>query len=500
MILEILLSIFFIFLLSLYRHFKRNYEFWRNRQIPFLQPTFPVGNMMEAVKTKQHFGFVMEDIYQHMKKRSDVGDYCGIFFFHQPVLLVMTPEFAKTVLVRDFNYFADRGVYSNEEVDTLSGNLFFLEGPRWRFLRQKLAPTFTSGKLKSMFPIILDVGQKFVEHLKPYGEKNMEIEIYDLLARFLTDIISSCAFGFDSNSLENPDNEFRTISQKGLNLSKFKSLKCFLSMVFREKARKFGLRFFDEEINDYFSNLVETTIANRKKSGIKRKDFLELLINLMEKDDENGEKLNIKEVTAQAFIFMIAGFETSSTNLSYALHLLAYHQDIQDKARKSIDKKLNEFDNQWSYDAIMEMTYLEQIIEESLRIHPPIATLHRITTKEYTLPNGKTIPENTGVIIPNLAYQRDPEHFPDPLKFDPERFNAENKNSRHQFTYLPFGDGPRFCIGMRFGQLQSRLGLALLLKNFKFEPCDKTENPIEIHPIKLIYAPKNGMYLRIKKI
>lgn len=90
------------------------------------------------------------------------------------------------------------------------------------------------------------------------------------------------------------------------------------------------------------------------------------------------------------------------------------------------------------------MTYIEQIIEESMRLNPPVATLHRIATKDYELPNGAIIAEGTKVIIPNLAFQRDPEIFPDPLKFDPDRFRPETKNERHQFSSLPFGEGNSF--------------------------------------------------------
>jgi cytochrome P450 family 6 len=179
----------------------------------------------------------------------------------------------------------------------------------------------------------------------------------------------------------------------------------------------------------------------------------------------------------------------------------------------------------------MEMTYLEQILEESIRIFPPVATLHRITCKEYTLPNGQTIPEKTPILIPNLAIQRDPEYFDDPLKFDPDRFSDENKKSRHSFAFLGFGEGnenflklcrhvifnagmffklivlnnlfdlgPRYCIGMRFGLLQTRLSLALLLNNFVFTPCEKTENPIAIDTIKLVHGPKGDVWLNIKSI
>lgn len=200
------------------------------------------------------------------------------------------------------------------------------------------------------------------------------------------------------------------------------------------------------------------------------------------------------------------------------MHSLAFEQEIQEKARQSINDALKKYNNEWCYDAIMEMTYLEQVIEESMRLNPPVGTLHRTVTKDYTLPNGAVLPEGTQIIIPNLAFHRDPETFPNPMNFDPDRFSPETKKARHQFSWLPFGEGrnvkhfilrilsikyflgPRYCIGMRFGYLQTKLTLALLLHHFKLTPCDETDNPIKIHPVTLVHGPAGDVWLNIKKI
>lgn len=120
---------------------------------------------------------------------------------------------------------------------------------------------------------------------------------------------------------------------------------------------------------------------------------------------------------------------------------MAHDQDIQEKARQSVISVLKKYNNEWCYDAIMEMTYIEQIIDESMRMNPPVATIHRVATQDYKLPNGSTITKGTKLIIPNLAFQRDPDIFPEPMKFDPERFNQDEKKTRHQFSSIPFGEG-----------------------------------------------------------
>lgn len=301
---ELLICVTFALLIKVYFNFQKHFSFWKNKNVPFLKPTFPCGNVADILKAEVHFGKVIEKMYKQMK---NAGDYCGIYFFRDPVLLVLTPEFAKTILVKDFNYFMDRGVYSNEEIDPLSANLFFLEGQRWKDLRAKLTPTFTSVKLKQMFSTLVDVGNKFIAHLEGVKEMSSKVEILDLLARLNTDVISSCAFGFESNSLENPQTEFRKMGKKMLHFDRKKSLKIFFAMTFRKLAKFLNIRFNDEDVSEFFINVVRETIELREKTGSERNDFMQLLIGLMKKNESDDEKLTFNEIAAQAFVFYFAG-------------------------------------------------------------------------------------------------------------------------------------------------------------------------------------------------
>lgn len=137
---------------------------------------------------------------------------------------------------------------------------------------------------------------------------------------------------------------------------------------------------------------------------------------------------------------------------------------------------------------------------ETMRMHPAVGTLHRIISKDYTLPNGAVAPKGTYVIIPAVAFHNDAELFPDPQRFDPDRFSDANKSTRHAFAYLPFGEGPRICLGVRFGMLQTKLGLAMLLKHFQFETCAKTQIPIKIDNVSLLLLPSSGVWLKANKM
>jgi cytochrome P450 family 6 len=298
MILEVTFLLITIIAILCYIDFKIQVRFWKTRKVPFLKPTFPMGNITDILKPKVHFGYLMQNIYEQMKHE---GDYCGIFLSRIPVLLVLTPEFAKTVLVRDFNHFMDRGVFSNEKIDPLGANMFFLEGQRWKNLRSKLTPTFTSGKLKLIFHTVLDVGNKFVKYLEPFSESSQDIEIYDLFARYTTDVISSSAFGFDANSLENPETEFVRMGKKVLHFDKLKSLKIFFAMGFREQAKKIGIRFNDKDVEEFFIKIVGDAIEQRRKTRFVRNDFMQILMDLMDKD---GSDLN--ETDKLSFIEIVS--------------------------------------------------------------------------------------------------------------------------------------------------------------------------------------------------
>ncbi|XP_074037628.1 probable cytochrome P450 6a13 [Leptinotarsa decemlineata] len=209
----------------------------------------------------------------------------------------------------------------------------------------------------------------------------------------------------------------------------------------------------------------------------------------------------MNEVAAQCFFFFLAGFETSSTTICFASYELALHKEIQDRARHEIKEVLKKYNNEITYDALMEMHYLETVIYETLRKYPPLQFLLRKCTDNYKVPDSNIVIEKGMVtIIPVLGLHFDPEYYPDPEKFDPERFNAENKKTIPQFAWLPFGEGPRICLGLRFGMVQVKIGLISLLKNYEFTLHEKTISPIVYTKTSVLASAKGGIWLNLRKI
>lgn len=142
------------------------------------------------------------------------GPFCGLYFFHSPVVLATDLGFVKNVLIKDFSSFQERGVFYNEKDDPLSAHVFNVDGAAWKVLRNKLSPTFTSGKMKFMFPTIVGVADAFQSVLSSMIQNGEELEMKELFARFTTDVIGTCAFGIECNSLKDPNAQFRAMGKR----------------------------------------------------------------------------------------------------------------------------------------------------------------------------------------------------------------------------------------------------------------------------------------------
>lgn len=262
--------------------------------------------------------------------------------------------------------------------------------------------------------------------------------------------------------------------------------------------------------------VLRENIEYREKNKIHRNDFMDMFIKLKNNesiDDEPSSKsiprsedqiVTFKELAAQAFVFFIAGFETSSTTSALCLYELANNPHLQDKLRQDIKNTLNKHGG-LTYETIMDMKYLDMVINETLRKYPIAPNLIRVCRESYELkvPNQPTLTIEPGTLIwiPTLGIHTDEAYYPDPEKFDPERFSEDSKNDRHTHAYLPFGEGPRNCVGMRFALLQTKVALVQLLKDHTFTlPASNSDLHIEFSKKGLLLFPNGPIEFQVKQI
>lgn len=479
----IVLILVVIVLVILYYYGTRTFDYWEKKGIKHEKPLPFVGNNLKQFMQKASMAMMATDVYRKFPDEKIVGFYKGT----APELVVRDPEIAKRVLVTDFQHFYARGFNPHKTViEPLLKNIFFADGDLWRLIRHRFTPAFSTGKLKAMFPLIT----KRAERLQVITEEIIIRDHYDareLMARYTTDFIGECGFGINMDSLSDENSQFRRLGRRIFKRN-FRDAVCgALKLVFPELCK--NLRFLDYELETTMVHLFQSVVKERNYKPSGRNDFIDLMLELKEKGALVGESIERKKpngepemvtmelsellMTAQMFVFFGAGFETSSTASSYALHQLAFNPDCQEKVQAEIDTVLEKYNNIITYEAIKEMTYLEMAFYEAMRMYPSVAYLIRMcTSKQYTFPEiDLTIDEDVKVVIPIQAIHMDEKYFREPEKFDPERFSFGTKEDIRNFVFLPFGEGPRACVGARLGQMQSMAGIAAVLQKYTVEPA-----------------------------
>lgn len=358
-LISVVVILFVSFLTIIYAYFKYAYGYWKSRGVPHDEPKFPFGNFKGFGKTCHQSEFI-KSIYDRHK--SSGSKFCGIYIFAKVGVILMDLDLIKTVLVKDFANFNERGLYYNEEDDPLSAHLFMVDGEKWKKLRTKLTPTFTSNKMKYMFSSVIEVGERFKNCLIDIVKQNDEVEVTDLMARFTTDVIGTCAFGIECNSLKDPNTEFRHYGSMILSKPTHHRLVSILLAEFRTFAQKLHIKYVRDDVSKFFMKVVRNTVEYREKNNVQRNDLMDILIKLKNQDTTDTDKiLTLNEIAAQVFLFFLAGFETSSTTLSYCLYELALNPEIQSKARRMIQEAFERHKN-FTYEMMLDMPYIDQVL------------------------------------------------------------------------------------------------------------------------------------------
>lgn len=327
------------FLTIVYGYFKYSYGYWKARGVPCDEPSIPYGN----IKVNKKVCSKAETIKHLYDKYKPTGaKICGFYHFIRPIAIIFDVELIKRIFIKDCNKFADRNVYYNEVDEPISAHSSFdaLDGERWQKLcTTTLVPAFSSEKLKAMFPSIVKVGEQFRDCLvdaigkQPAADQLKGLEIREWCSRFMTDGIA-CVFGIESKTLTDEHAKFQ-----------------------------------QNEMSEFITKTVTESIEQREAKKIQRDDLMGILMKLTN-DEETPLTLN--EFVAQTCALFEAGFSSSATVLTFCLYELAIQFDIQCKARKVINEACSKLNGRFTYEMVVDMTYLDQIIEgKHTRIFSP---------------------------------------------------------------------------------------------------------------------------------
>lgn len=357
-------------LVLLYLFFKRTYEYWERHGINVVPgKSYLFGHFQKTLAQKEFVGSEVKRLYDSTNE-----PFIGIYSILRPILLVRDPELIRSILIKDFAHFTDRGVHCNEEFDEISGHLFALPGQKWKNLRSKLTPAFTSGKLKAMFTTLLDCGstlQGYLEKLVVDGEL---LDAREIAACYTTNVTASVAFGIDIDTIANPNNDFRVCGRNIFEPNLRNIIRSFLFFNAPKIMKWLRMKVAEPKVEKFLRLITKQTLEYREQNNVSRKDLFQLMIQLrntgtVQLDDhwdteiKGNKTMTEGEIAAQTFVFFIAGYETSSTTLSFCMYELAKNPDVQQRVHDEIDEVLAEHDGKITYESISEMKYLDACID-----------------------------------------------------------------------------------------------------------------------------------------
>ncbi|XP_050560869.1 cytochrome P450 9e2-like [Spodoptera frugiperda] len=491
-------------------YLRQTYSYLRRDGINHL-PTIPFfGNLFWVMFQKEHFVDLIAKVTNAFPDDKIVGNYDMM----TPILIIRDLEMLKRVTVKDFEHFIDRRSFTSELDPMFGRGLLLLHGDEWKAMRSTMSPAFTSSKIRLMVPfmeeVCLDMIKVLKQRIKDSGTSYYDMECKEVMTRYANDVIASCAFGLKVDSLT-ADSEFYVNSKAITKFTFWRFMKVMFYRLFPSVAGMMQLSLVPKETTDYFTNVVLGTMKNREQNKIVRNDMINILMEVKKgqlthekegKDADAGfatvEESHIgkkphnyewtdTDLVAQAALFLFAGFDTISTAMSFILYELALNQDVQERLVREIREYDAKNNGKLDYNSIQNMTYLDMVVSEGMRLWPAAPFMDRVCVNDYNIgrPNKEAtkdliIRKGQCIVIPAYALHRDPEYFPNPTKFDPERFSHENRDKIVPFTYLPFGLGPRNCIGSRFALCEVKVMLYLLLRDLKLTTCDKTPVPARL--------------------
>ncbi|CAL4073249.1 unnamed protein product, partial [Meganyctiphanes norvegica] len=425
-----------LYIIHWVKHRRQQQSVFQKLGIPFVPPNLITGSQDLFRK------YLAIDIFDEWI--SKYGKVFGYYVGWSPTLVVADLDLVQQILIKDFVHFANRPklvIDAQPVVDTVVG----LRDQRWKDVRSILAPTFSMLKMKHMTGIMNGKVDELLRVINERATTGQPIEWYSTFQGLTLDVISECALAIksDCQQEQNKNELFRAVRgflKNALNPAilmalYFPSFAKILSII----SNKFALSGRMTEI--VVQNLKKVIAIRRNDLNVKTVDVLQLMMDSTETPMANGisskesptangltssiktrKLLTDKELIANIWIFLLGGFETTADALTYTTYLLALHPQIQERLYNEVAQVTGGSDQSLTYEEVSKMTYLEQVFNESLRLYPPVVTFVIREARQDVHVGNLFIPKDMSIIIPIWQIHRDPEHWPNPETFDPERY------------------------------------------------------------------------------
>lgn len=372
------------------------------------------------------------------------------------VVHIMDPELVQAALSGEAANL-DKGDAVRRPLGAALGEgLLTAEGDDWRWQRRAIAPVFRANGLDRFLPAMIahaEAARERLRDLKPDSIVTINHEMMRLTFDIIVETMLSGSKGFDASEVEAEVTEY-------LRLTRWSSL---AALAGAPEWTPYPGRRRSAALAGALRRRVEARVAARRAEGTKRDDLIDLLLRA--EDPQTGRRMTDTEIGDNLLTFLTAGHETTALGLAWTLDLLGRHPEIAARVRAEIAEVTQGAPVSCAH--VAALPYTRQVFQEALRLYPPAAIIPRRVNKNFEL-GGDSLAAGTLLLVPIYAIHRHKTLWEAPHVFDPERFQPAKVASRHRYAYMPFGAGPRICIGAGFAMLEAVAILAVLLRDLRF--------------------------------
>lgn len=406
----------------------------------------------------------------------DVVRWRGLFTLYT----VNNPDHVRQILTQDYPGFIKDTIDYRVLAQSLGRGLVTSEGELWRQQRQLMQPMFTNRTVNGFDSIINAMTAQMLQRWEQHPA-DAAIRLDREMGHLAFQVVSRALFGTDIDQYSAQIVEILKVINT--NPQTLRAMLTLLPWLPVPSNRHF-LR-----MRKQLDQIVHELIAYRRAQGIGDNDMLDRL--LAARDTETGKGMSEIQLRDEIVTLLLAGHETTGTAIAWTLYLLSQHPQIEMQLVAELDSALSGAPATSS--DLARLPFLKQVMQESLRLYPPIWALARQNTAAMKL-GGYRIPAGSYLVIPVYSLHRHPDYWSDAEKFDPGRFAPQREASRHSYCYLPFSAGPRTCIGANMAMLEIQLVLAQVLQRFRVIPVPG--HPVE--PVaEITFKPRYGLAVRI---
>lgn len=395
--------------------------------------------------------------------------------------LVNKPEYIEQVLLTNQSNYAKSQFVQRLLGPLLGKGLLTSEGALWRRQRRFAAPAFQPRQLAAYLDVTTDIAIALVQRWK---QRNEPFDLSRDMMSSTLEVITRTMFSADIGDRAARVGELMDIVLLGMRPSVL-DLLGFPEWLPRRKSKAVQAAIAE------FDRLVAGIIAARRADAINRGDLLAML--MAARDPETGEAMSDKQLRDEVMTMFLAGHETTANALSFAWWLLAQNPSVEERLHEEVDRVLQGRRPQAA--DLINLPYTRMVFEEAMRLYPPAHNISRVAVEEDWI-GGVRIPAGSLITISTYLTHRNPALWPDPERFDPERFSPQQAAGRHRFSYLPFGGGPRICIGMGFALAEGQIILAVIAQAFSV----KLVPGFNVEPVgRITLRPRNGILVALER-